>query len=271
LEKKLPFEKTTWNNRRILEHVNALKNFGLVSEDNQIVELNAFNTSKVGDPINESDLNIFRRIFFSYYRFKEILSWLIDPEAINRKDIIDSINEDFIITNSHVIFPFSKAGRFTDSFLFELKNNTTVYFIQNDSLENNEDMMRFWDVFIKWASALNLIEKFNLKNLDYQLANNYKSLSCVYFKQKLVEDFDLVSYIKENYSSHYINVPRLILRIALQYRYGINDIKSMIIQNANKNSNLLSLQRTSEIFIRNTEINFVPIVNDSYISHILLN
>jgi len=173
--------------------------------------------------------------------------------------------------NSKVIFPFNRESRFTDSFIYELKNNSTIYFIRKDSIENNEDMMRFWDVFVKWANELGLVEKFNLKNLDYQLANNYKSLTCVYFKQKLDADFDLVNYIKSNYNSHYINVPKLIFRIALEFRYSISDIKKLIIQTANRYTDAFSLQRTSEIFIRNTEINFVPMVNDSYISHILIN
>ena len=271
LDNNLPSEKTDWNERRILEHINALKNFGLVSENNKIIDLTLFGSSKVIDPISEADLVVFKKIFFTYYRFKEILSWFIDPDSNQRDELINSITENLLKINSKVIFPFNRESRFTDSFIYELKNNSTIYFIRKDSIENNEDMMRFWDVFVKWANELGLVEKFNLKNLDYQLANNYKSLTCVYFKQKLDADFDLVNYIKSNYNSHYINVPKLIFRIALEFRYSISDIKKLIIQTANRYTDAFSLQRTSEIFIRNTEINFVPMVNDSYISHILIN
>ncbi|HEY4061202.1 MAG TPA: hypothetical protein VGM30_04840 [Puia sp.] len=271
LSHKLPHEKTIWNDRRILEHINALKNFKLISETNSILDESLFGSSKVGDPINESDLRVFKSIFFSYYRFKEMLSWLIDPDSFERDEIIQAIDQDSIKEISHAIFPFNRQSRFTDSFIFELKSNTTVYFIRNDSIENNEDVMRFWDVFIKWAQELSLIERFNLKNMDYQLANNYKSLSCAYFKKEVDKGFDLIEYIRKNYKSHYINIPKLIFKIALEFRYSISDIKNIIIQTADKHSEKLSLQRTSEIFIRNTEINFVPIVNDSYISHLQIN
>jgi len=63
LDNNLPSEKTDWNERRILEHINALKNFGLVSENNKIIDLTLFGSSKVIDPISEADLVVFKKIF----------------------------------------------------------------------------------------------------------------------------------------------------------------------------------------------------------------
>jgi hypothetical protein len=269
IENKLPAVKTPWSDRRILEHINALKNFGLISENSKILRSDVFHSADLMSAISDEDLLVFEEIFFSYYRFKEILSWLVDPVTSDRSKIIDKITKDFILTNSKTVFPFNTMSRFTDSFVFELKDNTPVYQIQNSAGEDG-DMVRFWDVFCKWATELRLIEKFNLKNLDYQLSHNYKSLSCLYFKQNLDTSFDLLKFISENYQSKYINVPKLIFRIATIYRFSIDDIKRLIIKISTENSSKFSLQRTSEIFIRDTEINFVPKVNDSYISHILL-
>ena len=271
IQNKLPSEKTPWNERRILEHVNALKNFGLLSEDVQPLRADIFAAESLNSALTVKDFEVFGEIFFSYYRFKEILSWFIDPIAINREKIIDNISKDNYKHESLTIFPFASKDRFTDSLIFELNSGTTIFKMHNNLDENNEDMIRFWDVFVKWALELNYIEKFNLKNLDFQFANNYKSLSCIYFKKAIPQNFDLLYFLKTNYNSNYINVPRLIFRIATEYRYSIEDIKNLIIKTSNENRQKLSLQRTSEIFIRDTEIKFVPKVNDSYISHLLIS
>jgi hypothetical protein len=270
LANNLPAEKTTWNERRILEHLNALKNFGLLTDDYRVARQDIFQNKDLLSPITDSDLSFFEEIFFSYYRFKEVLSWFVDPDFANRDEIINSLSKEVIMSSSSSLFPFSTQSRFTDSFIFHLTDNTPVYRVEK-KFKSNEDVMRFWDVFIKWASMLNLIEKFNLKNLDFQLAENYRSLSCVYFKQPVEPSFNILTFIKENYNSSYINIPKLIFKIATNFRYSIDDIKDLIIKASKENNNKISLQRTSEIFIRNTEINFVPKVNDSYISHLLIN
>ena len=84
------------------------------------------------------------------------------------------------------------------------------------------------------------------------------------------ESFDLKGYIKQNYNSTYISIPKLVLRIATEFRFPVENIKKTVVKQCLDSSDQFSLQRTSEVFIRNTEINFVPIVNDSYVSHILV-
>jgi hypothetical protein len=271
-ELKLPFVHTPWDEdgRRILEQVNALRNFGLLDLDYKIIDSQLFENSKIGDQINDTDKAIFKHIFFSYYRFKEIMSWFLNPTSTDRSEIINTVSEQTMAQDSNAAFTFSTQSRFTDSFIFDLRDNVPIYYISNDIRESNGGILRFWDVFVKWGTELELIEKFNLKNIDYQLSEDYKSLSCVYFKQTIEESFDLLDFLKLNYKSKYINIPKLIFRIAKQYRYSIENIKKMVVSQSKKHSDKLSLQRTSEIFIRDTEINFVPIVDNSYVSHILI-
>jgi hypothetical protein len=268
----LPYSQTPWDRdgRRLLEQKNALQNFGLLDKNNQIIDKNIFLNSIIGTPINDEERNVFKNIFFSYFRFKEIMSWFIDPEINDREELIESVCENKVIVESKTIFSFSQNSRFTDSFIFELNDNAIIYYIPKEQKDNNEDLMRFWDVFVKWGLELSIIEKFNLKNLDYQFANNYRSLACIYFKKAIFDNFDLVHYILTNYEGKYINIPKLIFKIATEFHFPIEDIKDLIVKECNKNPDQLSLQRTSEIFIRETEIRFVPKVNGSFVSHILL-
>jgi hypothetical protein len=271
-EIRLPYHDTPWDieGRRILEQVNALKNFGLINTEFKIVDELLFGDAKIGDPVSENDKFIFKEIYFSYYRFKEIMSWFIDPICKERSEIINDINEKNLKLYSKTVFSFGKQSRFSDSFIFELKDNTPIFYIADEDSESNGGILRFWDVFVKWGHELGLIEKFNLKNMDYELSGEFKSLSCIYFKKDLDISFNLMTFIKQNYKSNYISIPKLIFRIAKDYRFSISVIKDLVIKEARLHSDQMSLQRTSEIFIRDTEINFVPIVDNSYVSHILL-
>lgn len=265
----LPFVKTPWDSRRILEQLNALINFELITKE-YIIEKNYFDEEKYTDKLSDSDILLFANIYHNYFRFKEIHSWLLNPTQSDHSDFLNQVTEENLSKNSKPIFPFSIESRFNDAFIFSLSDNTDVFRIYNEKDSNNGGLMRFWDVYLKWGQELNLLEKFNLKNLDYELSNNLKSFSCVYYINKDKPQLNLLDFIKSEYKGKHIHVPNLILKIALKYRYPINDIKQLIIEQALADSNSVSLQRTSEIFIRNTEINFVPQFKDSYISHLLL-
>lgn len=267
---KLPFIKTPWTERRVLEHLNAWKNFDFI-DSNYFIKQKIFENSEIGHPLLADDLSVFRHIYFSYFRFKEIHSWLLDPYHTDHLSAIESVKESILISNSKVIFPFFKSSRFTDCFLFSLENNTDVFCIRKFGNQNNEDLMRFWDVYIKWGQSLGLIEKFSLKELDYHFSASNKSASCAYFVSDMeISDFNLLDFIKQEYNSKYIHIPRLIFRIATKFRLPVDLIKNEVIKQALNNGDIFSLQRTSEVFIRNKEMNFVPIHKDSYISHLLL-
>ena len=265
----LPYSKTPWDSRRILEQLNALINFELISKDYKIYK-SYFLEDKYTNKLTGKDFELFTEIYHNYFRFKEIHSWLINPIQENHVSFLGQVTAENLSKNSKPIFPFLIENRFNDAFIFSLSDNADIFRIPNDKNNNNGGLMRFWDVYIKWGQELKLIEKFNLKNLDYELSNNLKSLSCVYYVNTEEPRFNLMDFIKSEFQGKHIHIPKLILKIALKYRYRIDDIKKLIIEQAVSNSNMISLQRTSEVFIRSTEINFVPKFNDSYISHILL-
>lgn len=263
---KLNYVKTPWEERRILEQINALKNFGLIDTKNKPIK-DVFKNSIMGTEITLEELNVFEQIYFSFFRFNELHSWFLFPKSKNRYLSIDLVSKTKLLEKSNILFPFFYKKRFTDAFLADIKNDADIFLVE----ENREDLMRFWDVYIKWGTQLGVLEKFNLKELDLKLSTGSKSLNCVYFKRKINGiDFNLLEYIKNNYNSRYIKIPNLIFNIIVEYRFSVEDIKRMIIQQVITNNQSLSLQRTSEIFIRNKGKFFFPKYKGSYISHILV-
>ncbi len=262
--------KTPWHSRRILEHINALVNFGLVSqEEKKIKDFSFFKNSEIGDPLTDSDLEDFKRIFFSYYRFQEIMSWFISLDTEFKKDFIISLNEKVVKDKSSLIYTFIRDSRFNDTFLSDLKKDSTVYIIPNSEEDKNEHLMRFWDMFIKWGTELSVIEKFSLKSYDIELSLPHKSLSCVYFKRDLEPGFNLYNYLNVNYNERYIGIKELIFDLIKKYRYSIKDLHNEIIKLEREKFEEISLQRTSEKFLFNSDSLLLPKVNDAYVSHIL--
>lgn len=254
-----------WTERNVLERINALKNFGLISKEGEVIYSNIFSSS-LGAELTVEDKDIFRSIFFQYFRFREIISWMINPYAENRLEIMSSINGCDVKEKAQVMFPFINEGRFTDSFFFELKDNADVFYIN----EKNSDLMRFWDVFVKWGTTLDLLDRFQLKWADINVLPKVNSLSCVYFRKEIQNDFSLIAFIKKNYKSDYIYIPQLVLDIIMLYRFPIDGIKELIVNQCLENRDKMSMQRTSEIFIEEKEKVLLPMHRNAYISHLLM-
>lgn len=254
-----------WTERNVLERINALINFGLISKDGKIINSNIFNSS-LGSELTVEDKNIFKSIFFQYFRFREIISWMINPYAENRLEIMSSIDECNVKEKAQVTFPFINEGRFTNSFFFELKDNADIFYIN----DKNSDLMRFWDVFVKWGATLDLLDRFQLKWADINVLPKVKSLSCVYFKKEIQNDFSLIGFIRQNYKSDYIYIPQLVLDIVMLYRFPIDGIKELIVNQCLENRDKMSMQRTSEIFIEEKEKVLLPMHRNTYVSHLLM-
>ncbi|MFH0736526.1 MAG: hypothetical protein V1773_18035 [bacterium] len=268
-KKELPYVKKKWSDRKVLEVLNALKNFGLINNIDNSIKKNVFQDVNIGDKnISSKDYAVFKEIYFSYFRFKEIFSWFIDPSIVNKKDFVDNLKEDEIINNSNVLFTFSNISRFTDSFITELKNDTPIYSLNKDQL----DVARFWDVFIKWGTELELIEKYSLAQIDIKTSTT-KNISCVSILTNNTIKLDLYEYLITNYRESYIHIPDLVLRLICEYRIKLKSIHEFIINSYIANKEKFTLDRTSEIFIKKSEIKenekiLYPIYINSYISHI---
>jgi hypothetical protein len=267
----LPYAKTEWTERRILENLNALKNFDLI--DNEYVpSKEVFKNSEIGTSITILELDVFRTIYFSYFRFKEIFSWFINPNMPDRYSYILSLSEENIIKESKPIYTFSNKGKFTDSFTMSLTSLADIYYIDPDK---QPELIRFWDVFIKWGVTLQVLEKFSLKQLDIVTTDN-KSIACTYVINSFPINFELLPFIKKTFPSEfYIYVPKLVLNLIQHYRVTVDLAHQIIIKFYKEFKEMISFERTSEIFIKKGNIRefdkiLFPKYNDSYISHLII-
>lgn len=277
----LPYVSTPWNKRRILEHLNALKNFSLLDHNYRIIK-QVFDGNKIGSTISEDDLSVFRSIYFSYFRFKEIFSWFIRLNPTSRLSLVNQITKGDIERSSKPLFAFSERGRLKDTFFSALKDDVPLYYIKykGEDFEGNvemgkEDLMRFWDVFVKWGTTLNVIEHFNLRrDLDIKTSSN-RGIVCCYIISEEDRDLNLLDYVSKNYENNYLYLPELVFRIATEFRWSIERTQQAIMNQYSQRKNQFSIERTSEIFIKRGEIKaedkiLFPKYNDAYISHMVV-
>jgi len=212
-----------WEERRVLEFLNALVNFKLVDANYEYLKI-VFENSIINTTITNEEKEIFKEIFFSYFRFKEISLWFINPDASFHKNL-NLINAENLINDSKPLFYFSHRNRFTDSFLSSLSENNYLYIID----DKKSHLMRFWDVYISWGTSLGIIERFSLAKIDTQQPENIL-ISIAYFINQFAS-FNLLDYIlnNTNFNSREIFIPNLIFSIAKDFRYSVDSIKNFII------------------------------------------
>ena len=253
--------------RFIYEYLHALKVVDLIKNNYTINNNNFFKDSKIGERLKNQDIQDLKFIFFDYPRFKEIIYWFFLSKQKNTNVISQKITEKQVREESSVIYSFSLNGRFTDSFIFKLDETSPIYKINDE----DKDFMRFWDVFLKWGQTIGLLQRLNLKDIGYNVYEYNRDLKCIYFLKDINDDFDLLSYIKKNYKSHYIFIPNLIFNIAKSFRYPLKDINNIIISQSKKYKHEISLQRTSKKFVQDfNNLDFFLFLNNTYYSHILL-
>jgi predicted DNA-binding ArsR family transcriptional regulator len=267
----------TWEVRRLQEPLNALRNFNYVAQSKISVSKIAFESSTIGSELSGKDIAEFTSIFFSYSRFRELILWFL-PSNTQLNFIEDTIE----LKESKILFAFSRISRFTDTIIYDLESNCTLYSLEKpDNMIMSSQMYRFWDVFSAWGRSLNLLEKVNMRYFDYSItSNNFKKekkFNCYYFRNKNSINLNLLEYIDEHFKSKYIFIPELVLHIALKFRYGINEINNYLIEEYLKNKSKFSFERTSEIFIKGSNEELLekdsipyPYYRNSYISHITI-
>lgn len=278
---KLPFRQTPWHKRRLLEHLNALINFGLVRPDYSIART-SFVNSRIGDAVNTADIEVFREIYFSYFRFREIFSWFVELNPPDRLSLVRDLTRLTIENNTRPLFAFSEQGRFVNTFFCELTDNVPVYYLRHRGTVNssnggfeNEDLMRFWDVFVVWGLALQVLEKFSLEDLNIR-APSGKNITCCFVIDKSPLEFDLKGYIEEYFRpGDHLFLPQLVFNIATTYRLSVKKTQDLIIKGYTEHKQMFSLERTSEIFVRRRETTekdriLYPKYGDSYISHLTI-
>ncbi|WP_417882523.1 hypothetical protein [Xanthomarina gelatinilytica] len=259
-----------WSDRKILEYVNGIKNFGLVDQKYNVL-YNLFEDSKPGNPITHKDFDDFRFIFFNYFRFKEIATWYISPTTDSHSKF-ESISLEQLTNYSKPIYAM-KEGKFFNKILLQLENIETVYIID----EKSSHLMRFYEVFLKWGITLNIMEKFNLNLINIKTADN-RDITMSYFI-KPFEPFNLREYILSlKINKRHISIPKLVFQIAKDFQYSVSKIKEFIVSEIKCNDDL-TYERTSAVFIVKGSNNqekikaatyLYPIMNDSYVSHLII-
>jgi len=260
-------EWSPWSERYVLEYINTLKKIGFWDNNGNEIK-SVFVNSKINSPLSFSDKQELIEVFFSYFRFKELSSWFIDTSKEFHKSF-DSINKSDFVKKSKPIYFYSQNSRFNNVFLLNIENPKTKYTIENDAL------MRFWDVYIKWGTTLNILDKFNISNIVN--SSDKKEISMSYFINEFRE-FDLIEFIKNTFGKKNIWIPELVFEIAKNYRYSVNSIKEHIVKNINSNDKI-TFERTSEIFLikgKNAKRKIkaatylYPLIDGYYISNLII-
>lgn len=231
-----------WNKRNLLELTNALKKLGLISETFAPLRGSLF-LSTIGTPLTLEDKDVFRSIFYSYERFKSF--------------------HRLFESSGYVIVSKNNQSRFYNTFITGIEN-ANAYYIPDDSSE----IMRFWDVFLKWGAILEEYDRCLFKSIG--LDTNLKGLgiSLVYKTHKIPDDFSILDFAAQVIGSSYISIIDLMWLIIKTYFFSIKDIKERILEEC-FTSNTYSLQSTSAIFIEEEEKRMLPRVGSTYMSHLL--
>jgi len=256
-----------WNERYVLEYINTLKKVGFWDEKGRELK-QVFANSEINSILSDNDIEELKEIFFSYFRFRELSSWFIDPSPEFHSQF-DILSIDSFVESSKPIYFYNDKSRFYNSFLFDIENPNIKYLITDDAL------MRFWDVFIKWGTTLNTIDKFNVSRIFKPVKN--KEVSMAYFIRDFLP-FDFETFISNHFNARSVWIPELIYKIVKEFRYSVNDVKKFIVHNIISNDKI-TFERTSEIFLikgKNSKKNIkdatylYPLIDGYYISNLIM-
>ena len=276
IKDRIPFSKKPWDEkgRRLLEIKNALINFGWMDGKTLKCKTGVFEESTPGSSLSESDLRVFKELFFRYFRFQEYASLFISPTlSLTEKT---TLTESRIQDDSGVLYYFGNESNRIDSFFYSLSHPTAVYHYPSSEEcgKSKGGFIRFWDVFISWGSQLGLIERLNMKRQGYLLSNGKGFGACYFVNHD--SRIDVHTVLVEKFNRHLlIDLSNLVMEICLNYRCSITKAQQAVIDYYLAHSDKVSLIRTSEIFIKETELNkndriLYPKYKGSFISHIKL-
>lgn len=237
-----------WNERYLLEFVNALKNFDLIDTNNNPTSDSLFE-SRINEPLTPRDKSVFVKIYANYFRFREFHNLFGDFS--NRE-------------NSMIIYAYMDNCRFYNRFVCADKN--TVFYIEND----HQDMMRFWDVYTKWGTTLYVLNKGSLASFDISTLNDeLKNAYLLNLSVPVPENFSILDYVSNVLNSKYIYIPELERDLIIKYKYSIDSIKEKLVIETNQRSKEYRLQRTSEMLVDGNTKALLPYVENVYMSHII--
>lgn len=271
----IPPVRSSWDDkgRRVLEIKNALINFGLMDQQTLRCKEGVFEEVVPGTLLSDADLQVFREIFFHYFRFQEYSSLFVTPDMTTTGKL--ALAECQLVKRSKVLYYFGSTGNRIDSFFYTLAHPALVYkFPTDDKGVVKGSFMRFWDTFLSWSSQLGLVERINMKRQGYLLADG-KSFNAGYFINPGAR-IDVAGVLSNKFKRQLmVDISELVMEICFQFRSSIGIAQQAVIDYYLANSDNVSLIRTSEIFIKETELNrndriLYPKYKGSFVSHIKL-
>ena len=247
-----------WTLRNLLELVNALKNFGLLEmEGDKVAKPGLFSETVSESPLSVLELEVFKDIYFSYFRFVEFHKLMMTaPVAISLESMMGK--------SSPIIY-YMQDARFTNRYILSLEPELNIVGIPDE----HADMMRFWDVYVKWGTRLNILRKYPLKPFGVTTSPNVNGLGIAYIYAKMPESFSVFDYILESIEGSYLYIPDIVYALMISMRYSIEDIIAKIAEESVTRSDIYRAQSTSAIFINEKESFLFPKIGNTYITHLL--
>lgn len=245
-----------WNQRNLLELVNALKNFKLLSNDNKVSTKGLFTETHPEEPLTSAEKNVFKNIYLSYFRFCEFHKLFVGKD--------DAITYGNFIDSTPVVY-YMQDSRFTNRFLVNAKPSTKIIGLSDE----HSDMMRFWDVYVKWGVSLDVLRKYPLKPFGVNTVPPTKGLSIAYFYTKMPKDFSVFDYMLKEMQGSYLFIPDVIYTLIYDKHFAAEDVLERIVEESIINSNTFRAQSTSAIFVNDKENFLFPKIGNAYITHLL--
>lgn len=237
-----------WTERKILENINALRNFGLIESDKVIVRCGALFSSCYQEDLSENDKEIFSSIFFSYFRFKMFLDMLQPNEFCAHP----------------ILYAYMENSRFYNRFFVPSQN--TIYYLKDE----HADAMRFWEVTMKWGRVLDKINKCSMSVLDSFSSFDWLSKSvAVGLSVPMPCDFSVLNHIQNITTDGVVYIPNALWNIVEQYGYSLHHLKAQLIKECSLSDAKYCLQKASAIFVSPKEAEMLPVVGNIYMSHLL--
>ncbi len=239
--------KKDWTPRNLLELVNALKNFELLDKKtNRPVNPDIFQ-SGINEPLTEHDQEVFKDIYFSYFRFKEFHA-LFETQG----------------EQPALLFAYMEDSRFFNRFIrLDINKIYCIETVRND-------VMRFWDVYTKWGTSLGVLNKCSLAGLGVEtIDEEMKNAYVLNLSVDIPSDFSVLGFMEQEIGENYVYIPTLEWKLISHFGYAIDSIKKKLVNECEMRSSEYRLQRTSAILVESNERNLLPELNNSYMSHIL--
>ncbi|MDR0187074.1 hypothetical protein ETF27_05780 [Prevotella brunnea] len=237
-----------WTKRNLLEVINALINFSLLEKGSMRPVDKSVKFENMGRiALTEKETCLLKDIYIRYKRFAEF--WALFE----------------LSQEERIVLSFNYANRFTNSFILGTCSNSPIYRI----IPNRTDTMRFWDVFCSWGEKLHMLEKVSSSFFHLETIPTTSGLSLLYKINTMPEDFSILDYIRSHKLKRIMFIPDLFFMLIKEFRYSMKEMKLKLTTEVLSHLDQYRFQSTSLINVSKYDKDYLPMVNNVYMSHLL--